>query len=131
MDLSGCPVPSGELRSPEGVALADRRSADVPIIKDEYEKPTHVKTDSVAPSFPKSPFYFFFFCFHKRIFIEEPYYEYYTQIFNYIYTTDGRRYIGYYKHCSLTNTKILEYDNLDPDHKYCFPCWIINYLWYI
>jgi hypothetical protein len=124
MDISKHPIGSSSRRLEEPVPVIDQR----PVALVVSEK---VRADSVAPSFPKSPFYFFFCCFHKRIFIEEPYYEYYTQIFDYVYTTDGRLYLGYYKHCPLTNTKILEYDNLDPDHKYCFPCWIINYLWYI
>lgn len=86
------------------------------------------KSNSVAPSFPRSPFYFFFCCFRKRIFIEEPYYQYYTQIFDYVYTTDGRLYIGYYKKCPLTNIRKLEYDDINPDYRYCLPCRLINYL---
>ncbi len=68
---------------------------------------------------PILPFYCCFYCCAKRILIN-PLNAYYDIICNYIYTTDGKLFIGKYKN------NIVDHDSEIPDIRYCCPCYTIQ-----
>ena len=88
------------------------------------------KLDSVAlsPYASTSLFYYCFRCCVRRKFIDMPFYKYYNILFNYVYTTDGKYFVGIYtpNETYQIETHVPE---KDPDRRYCFPCWLLNFLY--
>jgi hypothetical protein len=88
------------------------------------------KLDSVAisPYAYVSWFYYWFRCCVRRQFIDKPFYKYYNILFNYVYTTDGKYFVGIYTPNMVYPIETYVPDK-DPDRIYCFPCWLFTYLY--
>ena len=104
---------------------------EIIIPPDSPESP-RIKRDAMAYESPgilqrKCFFYTAFSCFAKRVFIEVPY-EYYHIIFNrYVYSVDGKRFVGLYNP-KFPNYIDISYDidDYNPDYQYCIPCLLWN-----
>jgi hypothetical protein len=88
------------------------------------------KLDSVTTSAYTymSTFYCLFRCCVRRQFIDKPFYKYYNILFNYVYTTDGKYFVGIYtpNETYQIETHVPE---KDPERRYCCPCWLLNFLY--
>jgi len=95
-------------------------------------EPPKVKTDALSYGGGYTCFFYTAFqCFARRVFITSEY-QYYHILFNrYVYTVDGRSFVGLYdpKFPDMINDSPYDPDDNNPDNNYCVPCVLYNIIY--